>query len=183
MLSARAEQALERFQEDERLTAAVSDAAAAALLQWIEQQVAAADTLDDAQFAERVAAIRTAARTTAQAASDDPAALPAQADAALRGAAKPATDATIEPPPLRADAAEQARTAAALLTPAPQPALPEPAPSDRAASMLDVAGGATAEAAPRVAPNPPRTEAPPRQAWWRALRRRVRTWTHRKDQV
>ena len=71
-LSARAERVLERFSEDESLTSDLTDPVATALLDWITQQVQAADAVaDDALFQARVAAIRSAARAAAQAAAED----------------------------------------------------------------------------------------------------------------
>lgn len=151
MRSARVEQTLERFQEDERLTSDLTDDTATALLEWIEQHVQAADALPDAStFEQQVAAIRSAARTAASTRTDDPtpATVVEQAEAALQasapsaaappapagpGAGAPATTAQVSAPQTGPDAA------------APATALPTPIPS-----------------------------------LWRTLRRRVRRWTHRK---
>lgn len=70
MESARVEQAVERFSEDEALWSDPLDPAASALLAWIEQQIEAADaTVDDDAFAQRVNAIRAAALVAGRAGS------------------------------------------------------------------------------------------------------------------
>lgn len=104
MPSARAQQALERFAENERLTADLLDDAATALLQWIEMQVTAADALpDDPAFNARIEEIRTAAQTAAQAGADEsltPDDVVARAQAALPTVNVPGTS-----PPAPAPAA------------------------------------------------------------------------------
>jgi hypothetical protein len=67
-LSERAQRAIERIQEDERLRGDLEDTAATDLVAWASDQAAAADdaSLSDEEFAAAVMAIRTAARKAAR---------------------------------------------------------------------------------------------------------------------
>lgn len=150
MTSARVEQTLERFQEDERLTGDLTDDTATALLSWIEQQIRAADALaEERAFEQHVAAIRSAARTAAstRAADPTPVTVVEQAQAALQALMPSATgaDAAVVPAPVAQ--VEPPQTAASVAEPVADP-------SNAAATPLP--------------------------SLWRTLRRRVRRWTHRK---
>ena len=71
-VSTRVQIALEQIGEDESLTSDLTDPAATALLDWMTQQIQAADAApDDDAFRQQVAAIRSAARTAAKTAADE----------------------------------------------------------------------------------------------------------------
>jgi hypothetical protein len=149
-LSARAEQVLERIGEDESLTSDLTDPAATALLDWITQQVRAADaTADDAIFQEQVAAIRSAARAAAKAAAEDDA---------------PASS-VVE----RAQAALQSS----------MPASETPAAPAQPPVMAAPASSTTADQ-PSVSSVDATRPSEPRRSLWNSLRRQVRRWVHRK---
>jgi hypothetical protein len=81
--------ALEQIQNDERLTSDLTDGAARVVLAWLEDEVRAANSTDEATFAARVQALRRAVKQVARAYADDPQALIAAAKAATGGLTTP----------------------------------------------------------------------------------------------
>lgn len=77
--------ALEQIQNDERLTSDLTDGAARVVLAWLEDEVRAASSADEATLAARVEALRRAVKQVARAHADDPQALIAAAKAAAGG--------------------------------------------------------------------------------------------------
>ena len=82
-------EALEQLQNDERLTSDLTDGAARVVLAWLEDEVRAANSGDEATFAARVEALRRAVKQVARAHADDPQALIGAAKAAAGGLTAP----------------------------------------------------------------------------------------------
>lgn len=174
-VSTRVQQALEQIGEDETLTSDLTDPAATALLEWLTQQVQAADAApDDAAFQQQVKAIRSAAKSAARTAADEDvtaALVVERAQAALKSSAPPA-------------AAESTAPAARETTAQPaESSDPAPAAEAQAPESLAAASPAAAEAQapdPAVVADSRRAQAARSGSLWNSLRRRLRRWTHRK---
>lgn len=176
MPSSRVEQALEQLSEDGTLTGDLDDAAGGALLQWAEQQIIQADAqLDDATFAGRVAAIRSAVRSATRATgrSLDPVApetVIAQAAALLnRGGmntavAQPSVGTTVA---VEADATAPANVSPDVAATAQ--------PENAAAALLGTSRAAHVDVPEGSVSSPLKLHSA-----WQTLRRRMRRWIHRK---
>jgi hypothetical protein len=149
MASARVQETLEHFAENESLLADLTDRSATAVLAWITRQVEAADAaVDDAAFDQQVTAIRRAAREAASAATrgleeESPAAVIARAESILRSTGDPALVAAPQTPdesPPAAGVVDQeppAMLGVAEAAPAvPVPPSPAPHPSTDPAALL-----------------------------------------------
>lgn len=155
-VSTRVQLVLEQIGEDEALTSDLTDSAATALLEWITQQVQAADAApDDAAFQQQVQAIRSAAKRASRTDADE--------------------DVTAA---LVVERAQAALPASARLSAKPSaPAAEVPAPEAPAAS----APAAEVQASdPAVVADSQRAQAGRSGSLWNSLRRRLRRWNHRK---
>ncbi len=85
----RVTQALERLHEDERLTADLDDAAAEAVYQWLERELAASAALDRQALDARVGTLRRAVLAAARLYNGDPQALIAAVTALVTAPAAP----------------------------------------------------------------------------------------------
>ncbi len=160
MVSGRVEQALERLQEDGTLTGDVTDTEAVPVLAWAEAQIIAADSIsDDATFAQRVAAIRAAARAATRS-IDDSVPIVERAERALSGAGSARTT-------NRAHGVGDDSAGSALA--------PQHRSASAAAALLRGRSSEQPSANTRAAL--PRT--PSRSAFC-STRRRPRRWTYRK---
>lgn len=186
MSSARVQEALEHFAENESLLADLTDRSATMMLAWIARQVEAADAAaDDAAFDRQTTAIRRAVRQ-AIAATDDPAgeapaAIVARAEAILRATGDPtliaAPQSAVESPPaagvvdqtppptLGADEAAPATpppsadpTALLRRAPIPRPAVPAAPPESVAGD--DAAADVTHRSTSAERPLSPQTPTP-----------------------
>src|SRR5262249_11414941 len=122
-LSERAQRAIERIQEDERLRGDLEDSAATELVAWASEQAAAADneTLSDEEYAATVTEIRTAARKASRSGELEAGQIRKLAQEALSGSApEPAGT-------LRKVGQEQP---SALPVVSEQPEKPQPTPID-----------------------------------------------------
>lgn len=149
-VSTRVQQVLEQIGEDESLTSDLTDPAATALLDWITQQIQAANAVvDDQAFQERVSTVRAAARKAAKIAADE--------------------DLTATVVLERAQAALDANLAQSQVV-ASQPAEPAPtlAPPPLVAEPLSAAS------------DNQRAEPARQRSVWNSLRRRMRRWVHGK---
>jgi hypothetical protein len=148
--STRVQQALEQIGEDESLTSDLTDPAATALLDWIGQQIRAADAAtDDVLFRQQVMAIRSAARSAAKSAADE------ELSAAV--------------------VLERASTVLSAAAPAQQTAVPAEEPGESAPLAAEAHLSIPVSAPAAEAAQPPQ-----QKSLWNSLRRRVRRWTHRK---
>jgi hypothetical protein len=174
-VSTRVQLTLEQIGEDEALTSDLTDPAATALIEWITQQVQAADaTPDDAAFQQQVQAIRSAAKRAARTARDEDvtaAMVVERSQAALQSSAPLATAETSAP--------ATREVASALATPeSTAPAAVAQAPDTPAATSNPAAEAQTSD--PAVVADSQRAQAARPDSLWNALRRRLRRWSHRK---
>ncbi|HEY0606982.1 MAG TPA: hypothetical protein VGD58_28950 [Herpetosiphonaceae bacterium] len=181
-VSTRVQLALEQIGEDETLTTDLTDPAATALLEWITQQVQAADAApDDAAFQQQVKAIRSAAKSAARTAADEDvtaAQVVERAQAALKSSAPPAAAESSAPAAQEAAAQPQpAESRDPVTAAASTPAAEVPAPAAPAASAPAVEAQAPDAA---VIADSQRAQAARSGSLWNSLRRRLRRWTHRK---
>lgn len=169
-VSTRVQLALEQIGEDEALTGDLTDSAATAVLEWITQQVRAADAApDDEAFEQRVKAIRSAARTAARIAADEDvsaAVVVERAQAALQSSASPAA-AQSQPAASIAPAAADHPAVAAIPAPEAPAAATAQAPEIQAPDPSVVADSQSAQSTRS-------------NSVWNSLRRRLRRWAHRK---
>ena len=80
---------LQQLHDDESLTADLTDPSAEAVFTWLEDELRAADSLDDRQLAVRAAQLRRAVKQAARRHADDPAALIQQAKDIIASADPP----------------------------------------------------------------------------------------------
>jgi hypothetical protein len=169
-VSTRVQLAAEQIGEDEALTSDLTDPAATALLEWIGEQVQAADAApDDQAFQQQVQAIRSAAKTAAKTAADEDvtaALVIERAQAALAGSAQPQPASSAPAAPTTAEQPERA----ALTSQAPE------TPAAASAQAVPV----TPEPDLSLVTDSPRAQAARQGSLWNTLRRRLRRWTHRK---
>lgn len=162
MSSERVELVLERLSEDSSMTGELDDHTASVLLQWAEQEVKAADVLNDnAAFEERVMAVRSAARTaarpTTRSGDTDP------ADVIVKRAAE-LLNAALQTPTVTVHTTE----------PSTRTLQVAPDLSDHQEGTMTPTGDES-----KTQVETPPTATPPRSPW-QMLRRRIRRWTHRK---
>lgn len=174
-VSTRVQLTLEQIGEDEALTSDLTDPAATALIEWITQQVQAADAApDDAAFQQQVQALRSAAKSAARTARGEDvtaAVVVERAQAALQSSVSPATAETSTPATREVAAAPPSAESTA------------PAAVAQAADTLPATSTPVAEAQtsdPAVVADSQRAQAARPGSLWNALRRRLRRWSHRK---